>query len=205
MLPLIPLLKSPYLHVALKVGGQQIQNYIGSKIDEQVLLRAQEKIEFEINSFLQALWRRSLFYNGLVALNVTGLLLIYFFENPYFSVFSACLALGLLIYSSVNMTSQFLKALSYIENFEPHLKSLIETEFEKAKTKNWKNQVYLFINSKSSSDYYNLILEEAIKVISQWLKKNRHVLYSRILFFIAASVLLSLSTREALSSFLLLF
>lgn len=205
MAPLLTLVKHPFFQIALQVGGSQVQKYVGSKIDQKVILQAQEKVELEINTFLLNIWERTLLYSLLILLNIAGLLLIYFFDNPYFSMTAALLVLVMLVTSSLHMVNGFIRAVNYIENFETHLKILIEQEFKKAKSENWKNQLYIFINSKGSEDYYNLILEESVRVLSIWLKNNKRIFYIRILYFIAASFLLSISTREALNSFSYLF
>ncbi len=194
---------SPYFRTAVNLGMNQAKKFVDSKIEERVILRVQELVEDEINRFFKLIWKRSKIYFFLILLNVLSIVVLIFAQNFYFSAICALLSITFFCYSIFTHISGAKKVLYYFENFEVHLKKMIVDELESAKAEDMKTKIALLINSKKADDYYNLVLDQVVKCIAEWLKSNKSVLYVRFGFYIASTVLFSLSLREMLSAFYL--
>ena len=191
---------SPYFRTAVNLGMIQAKKYVDSKIEEKVIIKVQETVEQEINQFFKLIWKRSKVYFFLIVLNVLSIAILVFYQSVYFSALCAFLSISFFCYSIFIHIKGAKKVLYYIENFEKHLKELILTELEIAKAEDIKTKIALLINSKKSEDYYNLVLDQVVKSTAAWLKSNKSVLYVRFGFYIASSILFSLSLREIISA-----
>lgn len=184
------------IQFAATIGKDQLVKLVSDKVSQRVVKEAQNRVEDEINKFIGSIKSKTKNYFAVSTLNVFALIMYYVTTNKWILYFAITASAVFLIYLVVNFIKTFIQSISYIENFERHIKELITDEFRKAKDEGWKTKLALLINSKEANDYYHLVLEEIIRSVSQWLLKHKNILYMRVLTFFLSSVCFSLSFRE---------
>ncbi len=184
------------IQFAFTLGKDRLIAHVKDKVSQRVVEEAQKQVELEINGFILSIRKRTVQYLVFTGINLIGITLFYFLKSDFILYFALLTSFSFLVYSIKNFVVNFLKAISYIENFENHIKELITNEFAAAKEAGWKNKVALLINSKEAVEYYHIVLEEIIRGLANWIRHNKNVLYLRLLTLVVSSTCFSLSFRE---------
>ena len=197
---MLPIFTAQGISLALNIGKHQALKYINKQIDAKMLEQVQLHVEKEINQFIFHIQAKTNHYLALAGFNLIIIIISHFYKDLLpLKYFALLISLTFLSYMSVQSIKSFSKFINYFQNFEEHIKGILVNKLEQAKQENWKNKIALLVNSKEVHDYYLFILDKMINTTSQWIKRNKPLLYLRVILFIFGSFCLSYSFRELIA------
>ena len=176
-------------HLAVSVAdfAINVKNKISNTADDAIEKEFKKNIVTHINNQFR-IFQKKLSQSTTVYLlwSIMGVLLLSVPLSKVLYYSGLSIMAIVFLYIMYQSFYSFWKWVSLINNFESHIRQILEKTIQKAKQKSWKAKIGFWIGGRDFKDFENLIIANIVKTLLKIVKKQKIIILIHVVAYIVA-------------------